>query len=73
MSIHLHATELADAEWTLDTEQKVDTRAHMNADVTLWSRHGRPTGELAPADARGRWRVGRRVGLAAAEEWRPAT
>ena len=66
--VHLHATDLEGAEWTIDTGARTVTAAHMKGDVAL----------RGPAWAIMRWLWGRPVGaeleefgdLEAAAEWR---
>ncbi|MGH9292956.1 MAG: maleylpyruvate isomerase family mycothiol-dependent enzyme [Acidimicrobiales bacterium] len=66
--IHLHATDLDGAEWTIDTAAKAVTRSHMKGDVAV----------RAPMWALARWAWGRAGpgevevfgDLASAESWR---
>lgn len=66
-SVHLHATDLDGAEWTIDTSRRSVSRRHSKADVALrgtaWALArwcwGRPAGELeafGDIDAAERWR-----------------
>jgi hypothetical protein len=75
MTIHLHATDVEDAEWTIDTTNQTFATAHLKADVAL----------RGSAWALDRWCWRRDVGASAAElgvetfgdlqaaaDWRPA-
>ena len=79
MTIHLHATDVPDAEWTLDTGQRAYTCAHMKADVALrgsawaidrWCWRRLTLGAGGGSD--GNSGLEAFGDLAAAEEWRPA-
>lgn len=79
MTLHLHASDAAEAEWTVDCDQRTYATAHLKADVALrgpawaldrwcWGR-GNLSGDGAldlsgAVDAFGDWK--------AAESWRPA-
>lgn len=79
MTIHLHATDVAEAEWTLDTDQKVYSKAHLKADVALrgeaWAIDRWCWRRLTLGASQGSEETGTIEAfgdVAAAEEWRPA-
>lgn len=74
MTIHLHATDVPDAEWTVDSGTRCYARAHLKGDVALrgpawelamwcWGRAGESASQSGELELHG--------DAAAAEAWRP--
>ncbi len=81
MTIHLHATDMPEAEWTIDTSAVSYARSHVKADITIrgpaWSlnrwvwRRGSAAPESDVATALRLPELEVFGNIRAAEEWRP--